>query len=79
MWDHIPANAVAALAAPATTEQPQDTQRQRDQDDTPLLHAFPNGSHVSLCGKTRDGSERANADRFCKVCEGLASSVAHRG
>jgi hypothetical protein len=48
--------------------------------DEPRLHAYPDGSNVALCGKTRKpGDERATATSFCKACERMASSVNHRG
>jgi hypothetical protein len=72
MWDHLPA---ASVASPATVPS---TSRQRD-TNPPKLHAFPSGSDVALCGVLKKPGEGASAEGFCRACEGLASSVNHRG
>lgn len=73
LWDHLP---VAALTAPRPYTQ---EQQDHDDQDEPRLHAYPDGSSVSLCGKLKAAGDSATADRFCKQCEALASSVLHRG
>ena len=53
--------------------------RQDKGTDQPRLHAFPSGSDVALCGKRKAPGEGASATSFCRVCEGMATSVNHRG
>jgi hypothetical protein len=65
---------LAPAARPSTHPRPsRDTEKSK-------LHAFPGGSSVALCGKTRKpGDEQATATSFCRACERMASSVNHRG
>jgi hypothetical protein len=74
MWDHLtPAMLANAATVPVSTSHRRDT-------DAPKLHAFPAGSDVSLCGKRKSPGEGVGAAAsFCRACEGLASSVNHRG
>jgi hypothetical protein len=71
MGDHMTPDAVASPSVVPTSHR-------RDTKD-PKLHAFPSGSDVALCGVIRKKGEGANAQGFCRACEGLASSVNHRG
>jgi hypothetical protein len=69
---------MAMVAAPATLTSHKVQEQERTEE--PRLHAYPDGSDVSLCGLLRkQGVEQGNATRFCRTCEGLASSVNHRG
>jgi hypothetical protein len=75
MWDHI---TPAMLGMAATITLPDQVRQQDGDTDQPLLHAFPHGSDIALCGKRKTG-EREAATSFCRVCEGMATSVNHRG
>jgi hypothetical protein len=75
MWDHIKP---AMLPQAATITLPAQTRR-NEGTDQPRLHAYPSGSDVALCGKLKAKGEKARAIGFCRTCEGLATSVNHRG
>jgi hypothetical protein len=64
----------------APTARPTIYPRPSRDTEKPRLHAYPSGSNVALCGKTRkQGEEKATATSYCRTCEGMASSINHRG